>query len=167
VPAKRPALETLLLSVCLVRRPGVWEDVRLDFRDFVFTFRGRLASQQTPAATGMPRHNIIAVGPAPLPQLGLHLDCPCYVCTHVQNGLRAARAPAAHRKQLAADKRAGCTSSALTQLAAPLPFQLGLTFAADEDMPSSGPFQLELESVRAGAYKLNPSAAERKAFAGT
>ncbi|KXZ41099.1 hypothetical protein GPECTOR_802g27 [Gonium pectorale] len=83
--------------------PGTWQDVRLDFRDFVFTFRGRLVTHHAPSSAGMPRHNIIAVG---------------------------------------------------------------LTMAATEDMPPTGEFRLELESVRAGAYSLSGAAAARKAFAG-
>ncbi|KAG2485660.1 hypothetical protein HYH03_015632 [Edaphochlamys debaryana] len=84
-------------------RPGVWQDVRLDFRDFVFTFRGRLVTHHSPTAVGMPRHNIIA---------------------------------------------------------------MGLTLAATEEMPVTGDFALELESVRAGCYTLSGQAAARKAFAG-
>ncbi|PNW86198.1 hypothetical protein CHLRE_02g076750v5 [Chlamydomonas reinhardtii] len=46
----------------LKTRPGEWQDVRLDFRDFVFTFRGRLVTHHAPGSVGMPRHNIIALG---------------------------------------------------------------------------------------------------------
>ncbi|GLC33513.1 hypothetical protein PLESTM_000079600 [Pleodorina starrii] len=42
--------------------PGAWQDVRLDFRDFVFTFRGRLVTHYAPSSAGMPRHNIISFG---------------------------------------------------------------------------------------------------------
>lgn len=53
------AIMTCMLTA--VRRPGEWQDVRLDFRDFVFTFRGRLVTHHAPGSVGMPRHNIIAV----------------------------------------------------------------------------------------------------------
>ncbi len=42
----------------------------------------------------------------------------------------------------------------------------GITFAAAEDQPDEGDFQLQLESIRAGAYTLSREAAARKAFAG-
>ncbi|EFJ47324.1 complex I intermediate-associated CIA30 protein, mitochondrial [Volvox carteri f. nagariensis] len=83
--------------------PGAWQDVRLDFRDFVFTFRGRLVTHYAPTSVGMPRHNIIS---------------------------------------------------------------FGITMAASEDMAPGGNFSLELESLRAGAYKLSDAAAARKAYAG-
>ncbi|GIL83237.1 hypothetical protein Vretimale_11263 [Volvox reticuliferus] len=83
--------------------PGTWQDVRLDFRDFVFTFRGRLVANYAPSSAGMPRHNIIS---------------------------------------------------------------FGITMAASEDMPATGDFRLELESLRAGAYSLSEAAMARKAYAG-
>eukprot|EP00195_Chlamydomonas_chlamydogama_P006194 CAMPEP_0202892112 /NCGR_PEP_ID=MMETSP1392-20130828/1936_1 /ASSEMBLY_ACC=CAM_ASM_000868 /TAXON_ID=225041 /ORGANISM="Chlamydomonas chlamydogama, Strain SAG 11-48b" /LENGTH=234 /DNA_ID=CAMNT_0049575993 /DNA_START=171 /DNA_END=872 /DNA_ORIENTATION=+ len=40
---------------------GQWEDVRINFDDFIFTFRGRLV-KRTDAYSTMPRHNVMAVG---------------------------------------------------------------------------------------------------------
>ena len=41
--------------------PGEWQRARLEFSDFIFTFRGRLVSSQAPL-TASPRMNVMAVG---------------------------------------------------------------------------------------------------------